>query len=178
MISMTEYRGHPDQYFGCITYSQHGEDLMILNLFKQIGVDRPSYLDLGAHHPSDIANTRLLYERGCRGVNVEANPSLIEAFIIERPEDVNVNAGVGFSYGQELFYMYDDRSGRNTFSKKEVERFEAQSDFRVKKVIKLMTLPLSAIIKKYCNGIFPDFLNCDIEGMDYRILEQVDFFAS
>src|SRR5690606_9910227 len=78
--AMRYYSGHPDQHYGHITYSQHGEDLLILNLFDQLQIKNPSYLDLGAHHPTDISNTKLLYDRGSRGVNIEANRHLIEAF--------------------------------------------------------------------------------------------------
>lgn len=93
---------HRNQKFGRTTYAQHGEDLMICNLFSIIGVDRPGYLDLGAHHPYVISNTALLYERGSRGVNVEANPVLLDAFREARPEDVSVNLGVGPERGHSL----------------------------------------------------------------------------
>ena len=39
---------HPDQWYGCKTYSQHGEDLVFLNIFRLIGVKKISWLDMGA----------------------------------------------------------------------------------------------------------------------------------
>lgn len=175
---MNEFGGHPDQHFGHISYSQQGEDFMILNLFRQIGIEKPSYLDLGACHPTYISNTKLMYERGCRGVNVEANPSLIENFTRDRPEDITLQFGVGLSPGKAIFHMYDHQSGRNTFSQKEVARFEEESVFRIKQRLLLGVVTLSYIVREYCSGVFPDFLNCDIEGMDYEILECADFSAS
>ena len=77
-----------DQLYGSRTYAQHGDDLAILNIFDMIGITRPSYLDIGAHDPFKISNTALLYLRGSRGINVEANPRLIEAFRVQRPDDV------------------------------------------------------------------------------------------
>ncbi len=101
------YEGHPDQAFGHISYSQHGEDLFLLNIFRLIGIETPSYLDLGAHHPWHISNTALMYHRGSRGVNVEANPILFEAFLTERPLDKNVNMGVVSSgVESQKFYIW------------------------------------------------------------------------
>lgn len=169
----TEFRGHPDQHFGYITYSQHFDDGMILNLFKLIGIKNPSYLDLGAHHPVNISNTKLLYDRGARGVNVEANPILIEAFKRERPLDTNVNIGVDVSSGTATFYMYSDSSGRNTFSPNEVKSLEGV--LTVRSEISLPVWTLQQIVDRYCNGTFPAFLSCDIEGLDYAVLSSAKF---
>src|SRR5437763_16778861 len=68
--------GHPDQGFGGRTYAQFGEDLIFLNIFALLGINTPSYIDVGAHHPVNISNTALLYERGCRGIKIDANPDL------------------------------------------------------------------------------------------------------
>src|SRR5215831_18702667 len=97
------YTGHPDQAFGHTTYSQCGEDLLVANIFTLIGIPTPSYLDVGAHHPLHVSNTALLYARGSRGINVEANPELIPAFHTLRPGDVTVNVGVGPQRGRLNF---------------------------------------------------------------------------
>lgn len=171
--------GHPDQHFGSVTYAQHGDDLMILNLFKLIGVERcgsrpdaaPNWLDLGAHDPSIISNTALLYFRGFRGVNVEANPELIKRFRVHRPEDLNVNVGVGPVPGELEFFKYSDTSGRNTFSRDEVESLKGK--MTVRETVKLPVKTLRTIVREHCNGLYPDLLSCDIEGLDYDVLSQL-----
>lgn len=160
--------GHPDQYFGALTYAQHGDDLMILNLFRLMGIEKPSYLDLGAHDPYTISNTALLYERGCRGVNVEANPILFEKFKELRPEDVNVNVGVGPVRGTMKFYKYSDTCGRNTFSFKEVQSL--RGCLQVQQELDLDVFTLEDIVFAHCRGVFPDLLSCDIEGLDYDVM--------
>lgn len=164
---------HPDQKFGCVSLAQHGDDLMLVNLFLLLGIVKPSYLDLGAHHPFVISNTALLYARGSRGVNVEANPNLIEEFRRSRPEDVNVNVGVGLREGDAPFYMYSDTSGRNTFSLNETKALEKK--MTVKKAMNLPMLTLSQIVERYCGGIYPDLLSTDLEGLDYAVLKSADF---
>ena len=76
------------------SYSQCGEDLIIAFLFRSLGIERPGYIDIGAHHPTYLSNTRLLYARGSRGINIEANPALIRRFRTQRPGDVNLNIGI------------------------------------------------------------------------------------
>lgn len=169
------YTGHPDQYFGHISYSQHGEDLMLLNLFKQIGIDKPSYLDLGAHHPSNISNTALMYSRGCRGVNIEANPNLMEAFYKERSEDKNVCVGVGLKEDDMPFFMFDERSGLNTFSEAQAMEITKSSGMIIQNIKLISCMTLNQIVDTYCKGIFPNFLNCDLEGLDFDILASADF---
>ena len=101
---------------------------------------------------------------------MEANPNLMQDFIDLRPEDVNVNIGVGIEEGSSDFYMYDDGSGKNSFVKEEVKGFM--------KTIRLRTNTLNGVVEKYCKGEWPDFLSVDIEGLDALVLTTADFSGS
>ena len=76
-----------------ISYSQHGEDVI---LWRAMG-SRPSgfYVDVGAFDPTYDSVTRALYERGWRGINIEAQPDRLDAFERERPEDTNLALAIG-----------------------------------------------------------------------------------
>lgn len=170
------YKGHQDQAFGGSTYAQHGDDLIALNLFHCLNIDKPSYLDIGAHHPVNISNTALLYSRGSRGINVEANPELIQAFKDMRPEDINLNIGVSDSPGLISFYMFDSKSGRNTFDLKTAESFLASHPWcKIQKTVEIEVTTINDIINRFAGGKCPDFLSIDVEGYDSRILEAMDF---
>lgn len=166
------YEGHSYQRFGHISFSQHGEDMLIVSLLDQMGIEKPSYLDLGAHHPTCISNTALLHSRGSRGVNVEANPHLIEAFNKERPGDINICCGVGPNPGIATLYMVDHASPINTLRKETAEENAARPGYNnpIREELRVQTVTLEHIIRNYCDGIFPDFLNCDIEDFDYPVL--------
>lgn len=172
------YGGHEDQNLGHITYSQNGEDLMILNLFALMGIDKPSYLDIGAHHPVNISNTKLLYDHGSRGVNVDANAKLIDIFMHYRPDDININTGVGVIGGMATFYKYDDYCGRNTFSCDEVNSCRTKYGREIANTTVVNMLTLNTLVGTVCKGVFPDFLNIDIEGLDYDVLATTSFFKS
>lgn len=171
---MNEYEGHLHQKFGHISYSQHGEDFMFMNLAMLMKLDKPSYLDLGAYHPTSISNTALLYKNGSRGVNVEANPLLMDEFFKQRLEDKNVCVGVGPVSGFQSFYIENDFSVLNSFKKDSFENHNTA--FTKTRLLKVMTL--NEIVQEYCKNQFPDFLMLDIEDMDFEVLESADFYQS
>lgn len=142
---------------------------MLVNVFELLGIERPSYLDVGAHHPTVISNTALLYSRGSRGVNVEANPRLYEAFRRERPLDVNLNIGVAAKAGWLDFHMFDDTSGLNSFCPEEVAALE-RGNMRVARVERMPVVTLDDVVNVYLGGAYPDMLLMDIEGLDYDVL--------
>ena len=164
-----------DQHFGSRTYAQHGDDIVILNIFDTLGIAKPSYLDIGAHHPFEISNTALLYARGCRGVNVEANPNLIDAFYRQRPEDINLNVGVADQPGTMTFFKISDQSGLNTFDPKRAAEIVERGKFGIKEQIPINVVTISQIVQEHCGGVFPDLLTIDVEGFDFPILKSIDY---
>lgn len=169
-------QAHPDQWFGGRTYSQHGEDLVFQCLFQALGIARPSYLDIGAHHPFHISNTALMYERGSRGVNVEANPVLLQAFLEHRPEDINLHLAVAPEPGRQVLYMIDERSGRNTLRRDVAEAFVAQDPRHgIRGTREVEAVTLDTLVARHCGGRYPDLLTLDVEGLDFAILRSADF---
>ena len=61
--------------YGKIYYSQFGEDVVLLKIFKnkQVGF----YVDVGAHHPKRYSNTYLLHKKGWQGINKKIRVSKI-----------------------------------------------------------------------------------------------------
>jgi FkbM family methyltransferase len=182
MESSGEFRGDSSQKYGYITYAQHGEDLLFANYFEMLGIKEPTWLDIGAHHPLIISNTALLSKLGGHGVNVEANPNLMEYFRRMRPRDVNVNVGVApkDQAGRKLtFYMIDKFSGRNTFDRKAAEEFVALNPaFSIQEEMSIDVISIDEVVKCYCGGTYPDLLSIDIENLDYDVLASADFSKS
>lgn len=156
------------------SYSQSGEDLIVKFIFDCLGIIKPSYLDIGAHHPYFISNTALFYEKGSRGINIEPDPVLFFEFLKERKSDVNLNIGISDIDG-ELDFFVISASTLNTFSKEEAYNYEKEGDFRIKSIEKIKVNTLASIINQYSNGIFPQFLSIDAEGVDEIIIKAIDF---
>lgn len=159
-----------------ISYSQCGEDLIVQFIFWRCGILYPTYIDIGAHHPFHLSNTAFFYAKGCRGINIEANPELLKNFQQHRPQDVNLNIGIG-PVGTTLdFYVMED-SSLSTFSPEEVNLMVSHHK-KLQKKISIDVHPIDYVIKTYCNNVFPDFLSIDVEGWDYDILKTIDFNTS
>ena len=140
-----------------------------------MGVVRPSYMDLGAHHPSYLNNTKLLYVDGSRGINVEANPQLIPKFRRQRSKDTNLNFGIVDDEGNgetKDFYVMNVPA-MSTFSPEEARRLEAETSIRVAKTIPVPVRGVSSLVDQYCGGAFPDLLTVDIEGTDSLVVPSV-----
>jgi FkbM family methyltransferase len=114
--------------------------------------------------------------KGCRGINIEANPQLLNDFKKLRPHDININIGISNKDKIFDFYMMKDNT-LSTFSKHEADLMIAHGKelLEIKKV-KLTTI--TKILEQYNNGCFPDFLSLDVEGLDFEILQSIYFEKS
>ncbi len=152
--------------FGYKKFSQFGEDEILLELFKDIPQGR--YVDVGAHHPYRYSNTYLLYKKGWRGVNIDANPDSIRLFEQARPDDKNICSGVG-EVGTLTYYRFSDPAV-NTFIKSEADEWRSKSFLKYLGTSETMVQPLSSFIKEPY-----DLLTIDAEGMDLQVLQSYDW---
>jgi len=156
------------------SYSQCGEDLIVQFVFDNLSIKNPSYIDIGAHHPFNLSNTALFYEQGSRGINIEPDPILFKEFLLHRKSDTNLNIGISDKSSIQDFYVMNAPT-LNTFSKVEADKYSKEGDFYVKEVVKINTSELSGILEKHTQGIFPDFLSIDAEGIDELVIRSIDF---
>ena len=163
-----------------LTYAQSGEDLILASLFYKLSIDKPSYLDIGANHPSYISNTYYFYLRGSRGVCIEPNPFLSRKIKKLRKGDTVLNVGVGIYRQSEAdFYLFPKSAhGLSTFSKDEAEYWKnigmkTIGKIEFEKIIKVALIDINTVINKYCKNV-PDFISIDVEGLDMAILQSLD----
>ncbi len=162
----------PSKYYAQRTWSQCGEDQILLHLLRTIVVGRNvEYVDIGANHPFHLSNTALLYLHGGYGVLVEPNPQLALVLKVMRHRDQVLQCGVSTSdqtHGK--YYMFDAHT-LNTFSQQEYSRYMAMGEEPIG-VISVVLKDVNEILGMV-NHL--DFLNIDIEGMDFEILKAIDW---
>ncbi len=163
----------PNQKFKKNSYAQCGEDIIVKFIFDSIGISRPSYIDIGAHHPHYLNNTAILYDAGSRGINIEPDPVLFREFEKHRKDDININAGIGKENGILDFYLMSSPT-LNSFSK-EASLDAEKEGYKIVDVKKIQVLPLKEVLDKYSRTKFPDYLSLDVEGLDMDILTSIDF---
>jgi FkbM family methyltransferase len=158
-----------------VSYSQCGEDLIVCYIFEYLGIKKPTYLDIGAHHPFHTSNTALLYKNGSSGVCVEPYPTLFKYIKKKRKRDICLNVGVGTDSEKKMpdFYMMSSK-GLSTFSKSEAERFSKEEGQMITAIIKIPILSINKIISDNFKEK-PNFISIDIEGMDFKVLNDLDF---
>jgi FkbM family methyltransferase len=156
-----------------LSFSQCGEDLILQHLFMVLNIQRVSYLDIGAHHPTHLSNTYLFYRQGGRGVCIEPDPALFREFPKRRPRDTHLNCGVGIKPGKADFFVMSS-STLSTFSKAEAERYQSYGRQRVMKTIKIRLETINEIIRQHFDQT-PNLVSLDVEGLDYLILQNFDF---
>jgi FkbM family methyltransferase len=164
-----------------LAYAQSGEDLILAHIFYKLNIQKPTYLDIGANHPSYISNTYYFYLRGSRGVCIEPNPGLYRQIKKIRSGDVVINAGVGIDEKTEAdFYLFPPTvDGLSTFSKADAEYWgkvgmKGVGKIKYEKVIKIPLITVNGVIEKYFDKK-PDFISLDVEGLDLDILRSLDY---
>ncbi len=155
------------------SWSQSGEDIIIEYLFGLRKIENPSCLDIGAYHPMIANNTFKFFRKGSKVVNIDANPAAIEMFIQYRPNDINLNIGIGAQNGSFDFYIMED-AALNTFSEAEKESLEKLGS-KLKEVKKIAMLQVNEVLEKYFASKAPDLISIDAEGVDIDIIRSFDF---
>ncbi len=162
---------------GTVSYSQMGEDVIACGVLAEaMRIEKPTYVDIGAADPIDANNTYLAHVRGGHGVLVEPNPAYQERLHRERPRDVIVSAGVGVTDATEAdYYLIRNAPMRNTFSRDDVEYLRKQRGHDVvERVVRIPLISINHLIERHL-GVAPDVLSTDVEGLDYAILQTLDF---
>ncbi|WP_430432548.1 FkbM family methyltransferase [Methyloversatilis sp.] len=154
------------------SYAQCGEDVIARTVFDMLKIARPTYLDVGAHHPTFLSNTFLFYEQGSRGVTVEPDPELHSRFLDKRSGDTNLNIGIGPQPGGFELFIMSTRT-LNTLSEEEARLYVSQG-YRIEKRHRVEVVTINDVMTEHFGGA-PDFLSVDVEGLDYEILASLDF---
>lgn len=153
-------------------------------LFAQLGIQHPSYLDIGANEPRRGSNTYRFYSRGSSGVLVEPNPLLVAKLSRKRRRDSIVNAGVQFNELTEAdFFQFSSKfSGLGTFSKEDADYWgkvgtKEHGKIQYERVLKIPLISLSTLLHQHFSSRPLNFVSVDVEGLDLQILNTFDFDA-
>lgn len=158
-------------------FSQFGEDAIVESMLGVFGLgNRPGfYVDVGAHHPTLLSNTHLLYLRGWRGVNIDANPGSMRLFAEERPEDINIQAAVTDAPGPVQFHVFE-RTATSTADEAARARNAQSGDNRLVQTFTMPARTLADILGQVVPaGRRIDLMSVDVEGFDLRALRGNDW---
>lgn len=153
------------------SWSQGGEDIVLDCLIME---NRGFYIDVGAHHPDRFSVTRKLYERGWRGINIEANRDVERLFKKRRKRDefLGVACGTKSDYTLTIFR----EPALNTTNREWAEKFALEGNEQFGSIT-VKGMRLREVFDNLDKELQVDLLNIDIEGTDYEALMSLDFHS-
>jgi len=156
-----------------ISYAQNREDLILAGFFEadEVGF----YIDIGANSPEIDSVTKMFYEKGWKGINIEPIHAYYEQLKKARPRDKNLNIGISNKTGKLNLREYEG-AGLSTFSESLKKQYEASPDYFTEdyKDYSVKVYTLSDIFAKY-NVKHISFMKIDVEGYEHNVLESNDW---
>lgn len=152
-----------------ISYASNFEDVLLFRIFA----DRRTgfYLDIGADHPVYWSTTKIFYDRGWNGINVEPGPHFKD-LAEHRPRDININAVVLDKPGEVDFFVHDGLLGTSTVQPN-VEGLGSY-DLRRRK-IRMRAVSLGQLAHEYPRLRTASFIKIDAEGAEDAIISGADW---
>lgn len=150
------------------SWSQNFEDARLARVFDG---GTGFYVDVGAGDPVEDSVTKLFYDRGWSGINIEPGPAFA-SLVRERPRDVNLNVAVSVVPQLRDFWISSPHPGLSTFSPEQLRHLPEGYHFH--RVV-VPCRPLRDIIAEHAAERHIDFLKIDVEGAELEVLQSVDW---
>ena len=164
------WMGLEDVFAKVVSYSQNYEDILLSRAFRE---PTGFYIDIGANHPIFHSVTKLFYDRGWRGINIEPSPVVFDRLAADRPRDINLNLGISNQAGILTFYESLVYHGWSTFRPDLAEHYRRQGVAMAERAIPVTTL--ARVCEEHVRGPIDFLLKIDAEGFEREVLLGADF---
>src|ERR1039458_8557622 len=157
-----------------ISYSQNHEDIILKAIFPN--VKDGFYIDIGASHPTYLSTTKLFYDEGWHGVNIEPNKQLMDLLEKDRKRDINLLIGISNKKNVLVYREYEIGDGLSTFNDKLKEEYANNPSKITHKYSdqKVDVLPLKDALSTYKIPLV-NFMKIDVEGFEYEVISGNDW---
>ena len=150
-----------------ISYAQNLEDVL---LWRTLGhVTEGFYIDIGGMSPDEHSVTKLFYDAGWSGINVDPIPENIRKFMEKRPRDINLECAVSDSIGVMTIFNVKG-TGLSTFETEFADNAE-KLGFRAD----AQTTPTVTLESLWNEHVASDrdvhFLKIDVEGHEHQAIK-------
>lgn len=152
-----------------VSYAQNQEDVMLHRVLRD--VSHGFYIDVGAQQPVVDSVTKLFYELGWRGINIDPLPQWHRMLEADRPHDVNLQLAVGDTVGRLSIFAIPD-TGLSTADPEFAKR-HAQAGFDAEEIV-VGVRTLDDICSQYAPREV-HFLKVDVEGAEEGVLRGFSF---
>ena len=154
-----------------ISYAQNQEDIVLLKALKHI--NKGFYIDIGACDPEEDSVTKLFYDRGWNGINLEPVSREYKRLAEKRPRDINLQCAAGSANGIIDLWVPDivgwATSNQQVITKQISEKYNGST-------YSVDVRRLSDICAEHAVGDI-HFLKIDVEAEEKSVIEGMDFFT-
>jgi FkbM family methyltransferase len=153
-----------------VSYAQNYEDVL---LWRALGhIENGFYIDVGACEPEADSVTKVFYDRGWSGVNVEPMPGSYARLAAARPRDVNLMVALEDRPGSKNYFAVDGGNGMSSGDQDVRNRLvsEGASVEDVPTVVRTLA--------DLCDECAPEqihFLKIDVEGSEHLVIAGGDW---
>lgn len=164
-------------------YGQNQEDRIVAEYFGDyVG----NLLSVGENNGLDLSNCRALIEKGWKGILVEPSPKAFRSLFNRYHGNPNLwcfNAAISDYNGKSVFYESGEHLGvgdvalLSTLDKSELKRWEGTNNRFIETEILVWDFnELQKNVRHHSCGKSDkyQFINIDAEGLDLKILHQMD----
>jgi FkbM family methyltransferase len=155
-----------------VSWSIQREDILLLRALNGVHHSEGFYIDVGANAPDEHSVTKLFYDHGWHGINVEPSPYWHKRLSEERPRDINVHAAASDKPGKLTLYDHPE-GGLGTAVEEFADRHVG--DWNVeKRGVEVDALTLTQICEQHAPANI-HFLKIDVEGFEEQAIRGMDF---
>lgn len=157
------------------SFSAKGEDIIVNLYFKDAGISKGTYLDVGCYHPIFGSNTHLLHKIGWTGYGVDIDKFKLNAMKAFRGKSITTFLGAISPSGIDgvnvpVFRFDTPWSDIDTLDKKSA--LATSNKFNIS--FKESEIPLININSLLESLPHINFLDVDIEGLDVSVILAMD----
>lgn len=151
-----------------VSYAQNYEDIM---LWRALGdVAHGFYVDVGAQDPVADSVTKMFYERGWHGINIEPVEHWQRRLREDRPRDENLRVLVGEAPGSATIYEVPG-TGLSTMDQALAEKYRSEGRDVVPDQVECVRL--NDVLAAHAQQAI-HFLKIDVEGAEREVLAALD----
>lgn len=153
------------------SFAQSGEDVRLWRVFAQ--QECGFYVDVGAGDPMVDSVTKIFYDSGWSGINIEPGPNIVR-LREARPRDTNLELAIAKERGEVTMSISEPDPGYSSL-RPPVLVLPDGFTWSTKTV---RATSLEDVLSAHAQGREIDFLKIDVEGLEQEVLESFDLFTT
>lgn len=153
-----------------ISYAQNFEDVILYRVLKS--VKNGFYVDVGAYSPESDSVTKLFYDEGWSGINIDPIHEHFLEFESQRGRDINLEVALS-DFPGEANIQFLSNPGLCSLDKVIAESHTKLGFEITEKKVKVTTL--TEVLSNNRNDGDIHFLKIDVEGLEERVIKGNDW---